>query len=714
MNRRANVAPASTANPRRLLAVPVLLAGVLLMPGCTVPRPSAQAATSRPWLNTSKPLEQRVSQLLGRLTLQEKATLMYGVAPPDSSGAVGYVRGIARLGVPPLVLSDGPVGLRDSARATTVRRATAMPASVSLAASFDPDLARAYGQTLGHEARARGVDVLYGPAINIDRVPVGGRNFEYFSEDPYLAGQLAAPFVQGVQSQRVASQVKHFALNNQENDRKTASSNATERTMREIYLPAWKTAVTAGQAWSVMCAQNPVNRTYSCQNNKLLHDMLEAEWGFDGVVGSDYAATHAAVASVTAGLDQSFNLRDWGAYYRDLPALVRNGSIAVATVDARVRRVLRMMFRIGLFDGNRGPVTVDAASDGRVARRAAQEGTVLLRNDAGLLPLQPAVHSIAVIGQYAATAYTGGGGSSHVIPYYTVSPVRGITARAGAGVKVTTSDGADTAQAAVTAAAADVAVVVVGDASRENSDRPNMDLPGNQNALVSAVASANPRTVVVLNTGAPVTMPWLSRIRTLVEAWYPGEEDGNALAATLFGDTDPSGRLPVTFPVSAAQAPTMGAPRYPAGPKGYDYAEGLDVGYRGFDALGRTPLFPFGYGLSYTSFAFSSLHVARASGSTNITVSFTVANTGHRAGVAVPQVYLGFPAAAGEPPRQLKAFGRAMLGAGASRTLVMTLPRHAFEYWATGGWRISGGSYQVLVGSSSRNLPLHGDVRPAR
>ncbi len=695
---------------RLLVLAALLLLSVLIAAAIAATRPSTRpVATHRPWLATGEPLEQRVGQLLAALTLEEKAKMLYGIAPPASSHAAGYVQGIARLGVPPLVLSDGPVGLRDTPRTKPVRPATALPATVSLAASFDPALAYSYGQTLGTEARARGIDVLYGPAINIDRVPVGGRNFEYFSEDPYLTGQLAASYVRGVQSRRVAAQVKHFALNNQENARHTASSNADQRTMREIYLPAWQTAVQSGHAWSVMCANNAVNGTYSCQNNALLRDLLEGEWAFDGVIGSDYAATHAAGASVTAGLDQSFTLRDWGAYYRDLPKLVRSGAISPAALDERVRRVLRMMFRIGLLDGPHGAAKIDTAADSSVARQAAEEGTVLLRNDAGLLPLSAtARHSIAVIGPYARTAYTGGGGSSHVLAYHTVSPVQGITARAGPSVTVTADGGADIARAAAVAAAADVAIVVVGDRSKEGQDRASMALPGQQDALISAVAKANPDTVVVLNTGAPVTMPWLAQVHTLLEAWYPGQEDGTALAATLFGAVDTAGRLPVTFPVSAAQDPAMGGTRYPAGPHGYDYTEGLDVGYRGFDAHSLTPLFPFGFGLSYTTFGYGRLTVSPGAG--GVTVSCTVTNTGRRTGVAVPQVYLSFPKVAGEPPRLLVAFGRATLAPGASRRFTMTVPRHSFQFWGSQGWQLAAGSYRVSVGSSSRDLPLSAAV----
>jgi beta-glucosidase len=668
-------------------------------------------AAARTWLAVDLPIEQRVEQLLARMSLDEEVRLMYGVAAPPSSGPAGYVRGIERLGIPPLVLSDGPLGLRDSARSPVRRPATALPAGLSLAASFDRQLAFGYGSVLGAEARDRGVQVLYGPGLNITRHPLGGRNFEYLGEDPHLTAELAVPYVQGVQSHRVAAQVKHFALNNQENGRHTVSSNADERTIREIYLPAFRAAVQRGGAWSMMCANNPVNGVYACENTALLRDVVQREWRFDGVIGSDYAATRSAAGSVTAGLDQSFSWRDWGAYYRDLAALVRKGKVKRSVVDERVRRILRMMFRVGMFDPPGAvPTVVDVAANLRLARTAAQEGTVLLRNDRGLLPLDATgTTSIAVIGPYAATAHPGGEGSSRVLGRGYVAPAAGIAGRAGSAIPVRTDDGSDPARAAALAATSDVAVVVVGDLSREGGDRPSMNLPGAQDALITQVAAANPDTVVVLNTGGPVAMPWLPRVSTLLEAWYPGEQNGDALAGILFGDVDPSGRLPMTFPVSVDQSPATGQPRYPAGSTGYDYTEGLLVGYRGFDALNRTPLFPFGFGLSYTAFRYADLTVTPAKGraGTGLSVRFTVTNTGGRPGVAVPQVYLGFPTSAGEPPRQLKAFTRLTLEPGARETVTLTVPASARQVWSVPkGWRAPAGTYRVQVGSSSRTLPL--------
>jgi beta-glucosidase len=460
-----------------------------------------------------------------------------------------------------------------------------------------------------------------------------------------------------------------------------------------------------------MCANNPVNGVYACENTHLLRHVLEREWRFDGVVGSDYSATHSAVGSVNAGLDQSFSWQDWGAYYRDLPALVRQGTVARSTLAERVRRILRMMFRIGMFDPpDTAAPAVDVAANLRVARTAAAEGTVLLRNDRGLLPLDATgMTSVAVIGPYADTAHPGGGGSSQVLPRRPVTPAAGIAARAGTAVTVRTDDGSDLARAAAMAATSDVVVVVVGDMDKEGTDRAAMSLPGHQDELIARVAAANPDTVVVLNTGGAITMPWLPRVPALLEAWYPGEQNGNALAAILFGDLDPSGRLPITFPRSVEQSPAIGAPRYPAGPGGYDYAEGLRVGYRGFDALHRTPLFPFGYGLSYATFRYTGLSVTpqQERGGTSLRVRFTVANSGRRAGVEVPQVYLGFPPSAGEPPRQLKAFTRLSLAAGSRQTITLMLPPTALRVWsAAQGWHRPAGTYRVQVGSSSRSLPL--------
>ncbi len=716
MGRRSTWALAAVAVIAVGLVTAVSLQPVGTAAGST--RDSGPTAADRPWLDRQTPIETRVQELLSRLTLAEKVHLMYGVARPRGVHSVGYVAGIPRLGVPPLLLSDGPVGVKDSCFGEQfpdnckLGTSTAFPATVSLAATFDPTLAHDYGRVVGAESRARGVDVLYGPAMNIVRVPQGGRNFEYFSEDPYLTGSLATAWVRGLQSEDVAAQVKHYALNNQENDRHAASSNADERTMREIYLPAFQQAVTQGGADSLMCANNPVNGVYNCENTQLLRQILAGEWGWGGVVGSDYAATNSALGSVNGGLDEEFTGLDWGKWYSTLPDLVRQGRVATAIIDMHVRRILRMMFKLGMFDPGRPTGRVDVAADGTFSRSVAESGSVLLKNDTAMLPLNAsAVKSVAVIGQYANTAMTGGKGSSKVDPYYAVSPVQGIAARLGAAATVTTADGTNLDKAAALAKQAQVAVVVVNDVEQEGADRANIDLPGNQNQLVAAVRAANPRTIVVLNTGSAVTMPWLSQIHALLEMWYPGEEDGNALAALLFGDVDPAGKLPVTFPTALDQDCCHTPPRYPAQNGGYDYTEGLQVGYRWYDAQHLTPLFPFGYGLSYTTFRVSNLSVLPTLpnlGNT-VRVGVQVTNTGTRSGTATPQVYLSFPANAGEPPRRLVATARVPLSAGESRRVTMTVPRQAYSFWNSGAhnWDVASGAYTVSVGTSSRNLPVH-------
>ncbi|MER7754138.1 glycoside hydrolase family 3 C-terminal domain-containing protein [Kitasatospora sp. NPDC097643] len=667
------------------------------------PTPTASPTASRP--KTATPLEQRVETLLGQLTTAEKARLLQGVTAPNDVNSVGYVEGVPRLGIPPLLLSDGPAGVRDG------QPATALPAPVSLAAAFDPGLATTFGSVLGREARARGYQVLYAPMVNLVRVPQGGRNFETFGEDPYLAGRIAAGEVRGIQSQGVAAQVKHYAANNQEDDRQSYSSEVDERTLTELELPAFRAAVREARAWSAMCGYNPVNGIWACENFPLLRDVLKGRWGFDGAVGSDYPATHSSVNAATAGLDQEFG---GSTYFTDLPAAVADGRLAPAVLDDQARRVLRLMVRTGALDGGQPPAS-DPAAGAHDARRIAAAGTVLLRNERAALPLDAArLKSIAVIGPWADRAYTGGYGSSHVAPYaaHTVTPRQGLAARAGTGVDVRYHPGDDADAAASVAAGADVAVVVVGDEETEGADRRTLDLAPADDALIRAVARANPRTVVVLNTGGPVTMPWLDAVPAVVEAWYPGEQSGTALADVLFGDADPAGRLPVTFPTSAAATPIRDQAQYPGTDGAYHYTERLGVGYRWYDASGTAPLFPFGHGLSYTDFGYAGLTVTGPDAAGRVRVGFELTNRGSRTGTEVPQLYVAFPAAAGEPPQQLKAFDKVTLPPGRSAHLELTLDRSAFATWDQGthGWQVPGGQYGLTVGSSSRTPRLGGSV----
>ncbi|MCC8246178.1 glycoside hydrolase family 3 C-terminal domain-containing protein [Saccharothrix luteola] len=805
---------------------------------------ASTAAERQPaWRDAAVPLEQRVTILLSQLTLDEQARLLLGVTTPAGEHAVGYVPGVARLGIPPLRLTDGPAGVRDGLPAT------AMPAPVSLAATFDRAVAAEAGGLVGREVKARGYQVLYSPMVNIVRVPQAGRNFETYGEDPHLAGQLAASYVAGVQGQRVAAQVKHVAANNQEEGRLWLSSNVDDRTLREVYLPAFETAVRQGGAWSAMCAYNRVNGSWACESFPLLNDVMRDRWGFDGAVGSDYPATHSGVTSALAGLDQEFG---GSTHYAGLADAVRSGALARPAFEDNVRRVLRLMMRTGLLDGDPRPV-VDPAAHAAVARRQAAAGMVLLRNDRSLLPLTAAAGTVAVSGWYAGFAHTGGKGSSHVTPYpeHTVTPLDGLRARVGAGLTytpgsrpspfavppeslsglradyyanrdlagtpvastapasidfdwaggspaptvpadnwsarftatlavpatgaydlaVTSDDGSrlyldgalvvdnwgdhatrtrstriplragarhqvrveyyeaagdaglrfgwytpaeadpELRRAVEAARAADGAVVVVGDDSTEGADRPSIDLPGNQDALVSAITAANANTVVVLETGGPVTMPWLPAAHTVLQAWYPGEQGGHAVADVLFGAAEPGGRLPVTFPTGLDATPIASPAQYPGEGGVVHYAERLRVGYRWYDATGTTPLFPFGHGLSYTTFRYANLAVAPAAGQ-GVSVSFDVTNTGGRAGSAVPQVYVGYPDAAGEPPRQLRGFAKVAPAAGATTRVSVELDRRAFAIWDEAGrsFRVPPGTFAVTVGASSRDLRLTGTV----
>ncbi len=660
---------------------------------------------------------QRASVLVARMTLDEKITELHGI---QDSQHRRYVPGIPRLGIPPLVVTNGPAGAGPGDDPVQ-QPATALPAPISLAATWDPAAAERYGALTGAESADLGATLVEGPDINIARVPQNGRTFEAYGEDPYLVGRMAVANIRGIQRQGEIADVKHYAANNQETDRFTESSVVDDRTLHEIYLPAFEASVTEGHAGAVMCSYPKVNGVYACENADLLAGTLRQDWAFSGFVTSDFGATHSTVPSALAGLDLEMPT---GVYFDSaMKDAIGSGRIGMGTIDTMLTRRFATMMEFGLFD--RPPVTrpIPARQDGAAARALAEEGTVLLKNApaAGgrspVLPLDAArIHSIAVIGPYAGAAATGGGGSSHVVPLYTVDPVTGIRDRVGPGTTVTYADGSDPAAAAAAARAADVALVMVGDQETEGRDRPGLALDGNQDQVVSAVAAANPRTVVVVKSGAPVLMPWADRVPGIVEAWYPGEEDGNAVAAVLFGDTDPSGRLPITFPAKAGDVPANTPAQYPGVGGQVTYSEGLDVGYRHYDDAGIAPLFPFGYGLSYTTFAFSGLRV-HPDGHDGATVTARVTNTGRRAGTEVAQLYVGDPSSAAlpEPADQLKGFARVRLAPGQSRTVTFHLTARSFAYWDTArhSHRVAGGSYALRVGGSSRDLPLRTAVRLA-
>ncbi len=500
--------------------------------------------------------------------------------------------------------------------------------------------------------------------------------------------------------------VQHLAGNNQETDRGSINDVVSQRTLREIYLPAFEAAVTKGDVATAMCAYNKINGAYSCQNSSLMQDVFKNEYQFRGFIRSDLGAVHDVGAAYNAGMDQSKPQHN-----AELEAGVQAGSVPISRIDDAVSRVLREMFRFGLFE--RQPTgtpdtVVTSPQHAASARDIAEQGAVLLKNADNALPLPATTKSIAVIGPDGGDqAYTAGGGSSHVQAPYVVTPYQGIKNRAGSGVDVTYTQGLE--QGAVQAAKnADVAIVFANDVEREGADRPDLSLPSGQDDLIAAVASANPNTVVVLNTGSAVTMPWLSGVKAVVEGWYAGQEDGNVLAALLFGDVNPSGKLPITFPRSEADTPAHTPQQWPGVNGDADYSEGLQVGYRWYDAQGIAPLFPFGYGLSYTTFAVSHLVIGpkQLAANGHETVSADVTNTGARTGAEVVQLYVGLPASTNEPPKQLKGYRKVSLKPGQTRRVSFELAPGDLSYWDDNshGWVLAGGSYRIMVGTSSQDI----------
>lgn len=681
----------------------------VLTPGGTG-SPASGGDGSCPWAGSSAPVADRVAQLMTEMTQAQKIQLLHGNG--NLSPYVGNLPAIPSLCIPSVGFHDGPSGVGDGFGGVTQ-----LPAAVASAATWDTALQHQHGAVAGNEFAGKGADVGLGPTLNIVRDPRWGRAFESYSEDPYLSGRMAVAEIKGIQSQGVMAQAKHVAVYNQETHRNGPLDNAVvdTRTLQEIYLPGFQTAVSEGAAASVMCGYSTVNGTYDCQNPYLLNTALYQQAGFGGFVTSDWGATHSTVASANSGLTMEMPA---GYYYSNfLAQALANGQVTQATLNTMVSRVLTQLFAFGLFDKRRtGSTTavVTTAAHRATARQIAEQGSVLLKNT-GVLPLSTAsTHSIALLGpDGGAGVRSVGGGSAIVTSSGTVSPLTGIQNRvAGTGTTVQYNDGTDIAAAVALARASDVAVVCVGYGEAEFADLAGIDLPAHQNQLIAEVAAANPRTVVVLNTGSAVTMPWLGQVQGVLEEWYAGQEVGSAVARLLFGDANPSGKLPVTFPVSLADVPAHTAAQWPGAGGTVQYSEGLKVGYRWYDAGDITPLFPFGFGLSYTTFAFSNLQVGAPDASGSATVTATVTNTGSRAGAEVAQLYVGAPASTGEPARQLKGFQRVELQPGASEQVRFTLTAHDLAYWsdASGGWTTAPGEYRILVGDSSRNLPLTGTL----
>jgi beta-glucosidase len=651
-------------------------------------------------------------KLVSQMTLAEKIKELHGI---QNQSHLRYVPPVPRLHIPALRIANGPAGV-GPADDRKQEPATALPAPISLAATWDVQAAQQYGIIIGREARDLCDGLLEGPDVNIARVPQNGRTFEAFGEDPYLVSQMAVGEIRGIQSQDVIANVKHFDANNQETRRFTINEIIGERALREIYLPAFKAAVQEGHVASLMAAYPRVNGVYCCQSAEFLDQILRKDWGFKGFVTSDFGAVHSTIPSAMAGLDLEMPT---GKYFGGaLETAVESNKVPMSVIDEKLVRRFQTMMQFDLFAHPLERKPIPAHRDGQVALKIAEEGMVLLKNAGDELPLEVAkLHSIAVIGPYAARAMTGGGGSSHVIPLYTVDPVAGIQQRVGSGVKVDFANGRDIAQAASLAKKADVAIVMVGDHETEGHDHP-LTLAGNQDRLVEAVAAANPHTVVVLKTGSAVLMPWVDKVPAILEAWYPGEEDGNAVAAVLFGDVNPSGRLPLTFPRKLSDLAANTPEQYPGVNDTVHYSEGIFVGYRHYDAQHIQPLFPFGYGLSYTTFACKNLAIApdsissRGNSNQDINVTLDVTNTGKRAGREVVELYVGLPSTSAipQPPKELKHFAKVLLEPGQTQRVSMKLDSNSLRCWdaESHNWTILPGTYHVMMGSSSRDLPLQG------
>lgn len=728
-----------------------MLGPVVVAAGWSLAQPQKEAALP-PYKDPKLAVEARVADLLHRMTLEEKVALLAGSGWMESQPN-------ERLGIPAIKMADGPMGVRAWTGSSAVTNAanavrvtsTAFPAGLAMAATWDPDLLAQQGKVIGQEVKALGRDMILGPTVNIARQPLWGRNFEGYGEDPYLASRLVIGYIKGVQGEGVIASVKHFAANNQEFERHRIDEKIDERTLYEIYFPAFQAAVQEAGVWSVMSAYNKVNGLYCAENPVLLHDVLKKQWGFKGFVISDWGSTYSTAGTVNAGMDLEMpggdpmkvwfakpqtqtdgNGAGWLTPEKVLPAIAA-GQISTAALDDNVSRILRVTFDAGLFDKpHAGGGAVDTSEQKTVARTAAAESIVLLQNTGDLLPIGKSIHSLAVIGPNAAVARTGGGGSSLVRPNYAIAPLEGIRERAGNAVQVTYAQGvaipgedankdspsarAQLRQdAAAVAAKTDAAIVVVGNApsiESEGFDRTTLSLPAGQDELIAAIAKANKNTIVVINAGSPVAMdPWIGQAPAVLMMWYGGQEGGHALANVLFGDFTPSGKLPVTFPRKIEDTPAFG--HYPGENLHTEYAEGLYVGYRHYDRANIEPLFPFGHGLSYTKFEYSDLKVTpdKIGPGRRVQVSLTVHNSGARAGAEVVQLYLHqAKSSADRPPQELKGFRRVMLTAGQSQAVTFTVGPQAMSFYSVAkhAWVAEPSGFDVLVGASSRDIRLKG------
>jgi beta-glucosidase len=731
----------------RFFPLTVMIVGIGLLPSL-----AQSSGKAHPWMNSSLSPDQRASMVVKEMALDEKISLLHGTGMAglspmsplavQSNGGAGYVVAIPRLGIPGIQMSDAAYGVRMSGE--NGRYSTALPADVAGAASWDLEAAYEYGALIGRELRAQGYNMSLGGGVNLTREPRDGRTFEYMGEDPVLAGKMVGSVMKGLQAQHVLGDIKHYALNDQESGRNAVNVSIDKRAARESDLLAFEIGLQESDAAAVMCSYNRVNGDYACENKYLLTDVLKKDWNFKGFVLSDWQGTHSTAKASAAGLDHEEP--GWIFYGEELKKAVESGKVPVAELNAHVHRILRAMFATGVIDDPPQKTVVDVVGGFEVAQKIAEQSTVLLKNDRAQLPLDASkIRSIAVIGPHADVGMISGGGSAQVDPpggnailppgkaqtrwlepvWFPTSPLRSIRAKVP-GANVQFDSGADPEAAAALAKTADVAIVFAYQWESEGMDLDSLSLSEHQDELIANVAAANPHTVVVIESGGPITMPWVGQVSAILEAWFAGSRGAEAVANLLFGDANPSAKLPLTFPKSEADLPhptivkppkatldadSEGWKRIAAGLPVFQitYDEGVKVGYKWYDAEHKPVLFPFGHGLSYTTYSYSNLMVLPGK---KPRVSFTVTNTGNRAGAEVAEVYASLPGAAAEPPKRLVGWSKVILDAGESKEGAIDVDSKYLSIFNVehNDWQLLPGAYDFLVGGSSENLPLQQSV----
>ena len=704
-------------------------------------KPADAPPQNFPWMDRTLSPDERANMVLSRMTLDEKIALLHGNGMAHaaqwqmpltylSNGGAGYVEGVKRLGIPPIFMSDAAYGVRDSAE--NGRYSTALTSNLGSAASWDPQAACRYGALIGRELRAQGYNMTLGGGTNITREPRNGRTFEYMGEDPILAGTLVGNRIRCEQEQHVIGDIKHYAVNDQESGRNEVNAIIGQRALHETDLLAFEIGIGIGQPAAVMCSYNAINGDFACENKYLLTDVLKGMWKFPGFVVSDWGGTHSTVKASAAGLDNEEPMADF--FGPKLKQAVESGQVPMSQIDDHARRILRSEFASGIVDYPTKKSVVDVEDGLETARKIEEQSIVLLKNDKSVLPLdQSKLRSIAIIGFNADIGMISGGGSAQVDPqgssapawlshvWFPTSPLKAVRAKSRSA-EVKFNPGTDPATAAALAKSSDIAIVFAHQWMSEGMDLPSLSLPDIQDALIAAVAAANPRTIVVLETGTAVTMPWIDRVSAVLEAWYGGSKGADAVANVLFGDVNPSAKLPMTFPLSVNDLPHTTVTQPPVRDRGPEsgavlasatfevhYDDGLKVGYKWYDAEKKPVLFAFGHGLSYTTYSYSDIKVTHGK---DTTVTFTVKNTGSRAGAEVAQVYAALPTDAGEPPKRLVGWSKVQLNPGESKQVTVPVPPLYLSIYdeAANSWKLLPGSYTFMAGGSSKSLPLTGKV----